>query len=49
MTNVQAAVEKWNNTSTVSTMSDERKIKARFLEEVKALLQLIPQENVNLA
>jgi hypothetical protein len=30
-------------------MSDERKTKARFLEDVKALLQLIPQENVNLA
>jgi hypothetical protein len=48
-TSVQAAVEKWNNTGMVSTTSGERKMKARFLEEVKALLQPIPQENVNLA
>jgi len=48
-TSVQAIVEKWNNTGTVSTMSDERKTKARFLEEVEAFLQLIPRETVNLA
>jgi hypothetical protein len=30
-------------------MSDERKTKARFLEEVEAFLQLILRETVNLA